>query len=311
MNDEAILERRYRWLLRWYPPSFRNENEDEVLGVLMAGVRDGKRWPSVAEAANVLRSALRMRFRLPPAGSENPGWSDAWAAFSVLAPVFLLVTSLAVAEVPPYFLQMRSRAAWFNANVLPRYDWLPFPWDARAFYILLIFQAVIVTAVLAGWRWVALAMTLGSAVYWGATQVTYPEPVTPLTAAAYILENGGTARLARAASRPDPADLETRRVAVPGGRRGQAVLAHLVGDDYARIPAHRGPEAAGGHPADSRGGARGRRGDRPGRPAAGRPHERADGCTAVSVRDRVRIPGLREPAATLTSCGLTSPRSTW
>lgn len=205
MNDEAILERRYRWLLRWYPPSFRNENEDEVLGVLMAGARDGKRWPSVAEAANVLRSALRMRFRLPPAGSENPGWSDAWAAFSVLAPVFLLVTSLAVAEVPPYFLQMRSRAAWFNANVLPRYDWLPFPWDARAFYILLIFQAVIVTAVLAGWRWVALAMTLGSAVYWGATQVTYPEPVTLLTAAAYILE---TAAL----------------LASPGPRRGRTLL---------------------------------------------------------------------------------------
>jgi hypothetical protein len=205
MNDAAILERRYRWLLRWYPPSFRNENEDEVLGVLMAGARDGKRRPSAAEAADVLWSALRMRFRLPPAGSQNPGWSGAWAVFSVLAPVFVLVANLVVVEVPPYFLQVRSRAAWFNVNVLPRYDWLPFYWDARAFYILLIFQAVIVIAVLAGWRWVALAVTLGSAVYWGATQVTYPEPVTLLTAAAYILE---TAAL----------------LASPGPRRGRTLL---------------------------------------------------------------------------------------
>lgn len=205
MNDAAILERRYRWLLRWYPPSFRNENEDEVLGVLMAGARDGKRWPTAAEAADMLWSALRMRFRLPPAGSRNQGWSDAWAALSVLAPVFLLVANLAVVEVPPYFLQVRSRAAWFNVNVLRHYDWLPPYLHARGFYILLIFQAVIVIAVLAGWRWVALALTLGSAVYWGATQVTYPEPVTLLTAAAYIL--GTTALLAS-----------------PGPRRGRTLL---------------------------------------------------------------------------------------
>jgi hypothetical protein len=207
MNDAAILERRYRWLLRWYPPSFRNENEDEVLGVLMTGARVGKRWPSSAEVADVLWSALRMRFRLPPAGSQNPGWSDAWAAFSVLAPVFLLVANLVVVEVPPSFLPVQSRAVWFNVNVLPWYDWLPAGTDAHAFYVLLAFQAVIVIAVLAGWRRVALAVTLGSAVYWAgtATHANYPEPVTLLTAAAYILET-------------------VALLASPGPRRGRTLL---------------------------------------------------------------------------------------
>jgi len=203
MNDAVFLERRYRRLLGWYPASFRKENEDEVLGVLMASARDGKRWPSAAEAADVLLSALRMRFRLPPAGSDNPGWSDAWAAFSVLAPVFLLVASLVVVEVPPYRLHVRSTAPWFNVNIAPHPGWLFY--DAHAFYILLAFQVLAVVAVLAGRRWVALAVILGSAVYWGVTQGTYPEPVTLVTSAAYILE-------------------VVALLASPGPRRGRTLL---------------------------------------------------------------------------------------
>jgi hypothetical protein len=92
--NEATLERRYRRLLRWYPSSFRNDNEDELLGVLMTDARDGQRWPSAAEAADMLRGALRMRFRLPRPGAESRGWTDAWAVFSVLVPVFVLLTNL-------------------------------------------------------------------------------------------------------------------------------------------------------------------------------------------------------------------------
>lgn len=143
MNDAVFLERRYRWLLGWYPASFRKENEDEVLGVLMASARDGKRWPSTLEAADVLWSALRMRFRLPPAGSEDPGWSDAWAVFSIVAPVFLLVTNLVVVKVPPHFLHVRSSGPWFNVNVAPHYSWLGLGYEARAFYILLLYPYTI------------------------------------------------------------------------------------------------------------------------------------------------------------------------
>jgi hypothetical protein len=59
--------------------------------------------------------------------------------------------------------------------------------------------------VLAGWRWVALAVILGSAVCWGLTQVTYPVPVTLVTSGAYILET-------------------VALLASPGPRRGRTLL---------------------------------------------------------------------------------------
>jgi hypothetical protein len=58
----AILERRYRRLLACYPRFFRRESEDEILAVLMACARPGQRWPGLAECADLVGSAIRMRF---------------------------------------------------------------------------------------------------------------------------------------------------------------------------------------------------------------------------------------------------------
>jgi hypothetical protein len=207
MNDAAILERRYRRLLRWHPRWFRDDAEDEVLGVLMAGAGDGRRWPSAAEAADVLWSALRLRLR-PPPGSPNPGWSGAWAAFSVLAPVLLLVATLMVVEVPPYGLPARPHAAGGTALPAPSFhNWLQHAADTRAFCILLLFQAAAVIAVLAGRRWVALAVTWGSAWYTfgGPRFEQFPMPVVLLTAAWYILQTSAL-------------------LASPGPRRGRTLL---------------------------------------------------------------------------------------
>lgn len=41
MSDSAELERRYRRLLACYPRAYRHESEQEILGVLMDGARDG------------------------------------------------------------------------------------------------------------------------------------------------------------------------------------------------------------------------------------------------------------------------------
>ena len=49
MTGPAGLERGYRWLLAAYPRSFRREQEEEMLGVLMAGASAGRRWPGLAE----------------------------------------------------------------------------------------------------------------------------------------------------------------------------------------------------------------------------------------------------------------------
>jgi hypothetical protein len=58
MTNSADLERRYRRLLTFYPKAFRDQHEQEVLSVLMAGAVDGQRRPRVAESADLLRNAI-------------------------------------------------------------------------------------------------------------------------------------------------------------------------------------------------------------------------------------------------------------
>ncbi|GAB1822644.1 hypothetical protein [Herbidospora sp. RD11066] len=52
------LESRYRRLLRLYPRAHRAVHEEEMLGVLMAGAR-----PGIAESADLVWGAIRIRFR--------------------------------------------------------------------------------------------------------------------------------------------------------------------------------------------------------------------------------------------------------
>lgn len=82
----ALLERRYRHLLAWYPRAYRRENEQEILAVLMASSRPGQRRPGTAETADLIRSALWMR--LSPGASRPPS--------TVLAAVRLLCLGAAL-----------------------------------------------------------------------------------------------------------------------------------------------------------------------------------------------------------------------
>jgi hypothetical protein len=63
MSDSAGLEQGYRRLLSCYPRAFRRENEQEILAVLMDSARDGQQWPGLAESADLIRGAVRMRLR--------------------------------------------------------------------------------------------------------------------------------------------------------------------------------------------------------------------------------------------------------
>lgn len=71
MTDQADLERRYRRLLAWYPPTFRRENGPEILAVLMACAPGGRRRPGLAESADLIRSGLRMRIHPRRPGSPR------------------------------------------------------------------------------------------------------------------------------------------------------------------------------------------------------------------------------------------------
>ena len=58
------LERGYRRLLACYPRSFRRENEEEILAVLIATSYSGQLRPSLAESADLLNGAVRMHLGL-------------------------------------------------------------------------------------------------------------------------------------------------------------------------------------------------------------------------------------------------------
>jgi hypothetical protein len=64
MSGSAQLERSYRRLVAWYPRSFRRENEEEIITVLLATAPDGQRRPGLAETADLIRGAMRMRMGL-------------------------------------------------------------------------------------------------------------------------------------------------------------------------------------------------------------------------------------------------------
>jgi hypothetical protein len=60
-SASAELERAYRRLVSFYPRSFRRESTEEIIAVLLATAREDQRRPSLVEAADLLRGALRMR----------------------------------------------------------------------------------------------------------------------------------------------------------------------------------------------------------------------------------------------------------
>lgn len=67
------LERRYRKLLRILPRSYREAREEELLGVLMEGSAEGRRWPEVREALSVARLGLRARLPEAAGADRVPG----------------------------------------------------------------------------------------------------------------------------------------------------------------------------------------------------------------------------------------------
>jgi hypothetical protein len=63
MTGQEKLERGYRRVLACYPRSFRSDSEDEILAVLLATADEGQQRVRLAEAADLIRGALRMRLR--------------------------------------------------------------------------------------------------------------------------------------------------------------------------------------------------------------------------------------------------------
>ncbi|MGC4764365.1 hypothetical protein ACLQ20_16045 [Micromonospora sp. DT46] len=83
------LERRYHRLLRAYPAEYRRARGAEIVGTYLDLSGPGRRWPSPADAADLVRGGLRQRLRAAGAAGLIPGVRLA----AVLA--FLTATALA------------------------------------------------------------------------------------------------------------------------------------------------------------------------------------------------------------------------
>lgn len=209
MTESAGLEREYRRLLAAYPQSFRREQGEEVLAVLMAGARDQRR-PSLAEAIDVIRSGLGMRLRRAWSVPDQR-WADALLVVSAAAPLLVVVAGLLEVAVP-YPLPPPNRNpflfGWsrFQGPVPRELGGLSLL-HVPGFDIAIGGQVILAVVVLLGLRRIGLAVVAAAAaVFWlAAARVTWighgiPEPMWVLGAAAFPLE-------------------AVALIAAPGGRR--------------------------------------------------------------------------------------------
>jgi hypothetical protein len=191
----AELERRYRRLLRLYPREFRARRGAEMLGVLMAGARDGQNRPAQGDVTDIVKGSLLMRLRGP-----RGGWAPALAMFALLAPLYLVLTDILQVAFP-YWESIRSfQAALPAGNVLPptvveRIHVGGIQLLSQTSFLTLAAGHVIVAmAVLAGSRRTALATLLvaGSVdfVCWNSFNVIQPETGTMVlvTGGVFLLE---------------------------------------------------------------------------------------------------------------------------
>lgn len=182
MTGLAGPERGYRRLLAVYPQAFRREQEEEMLGVLMAGASPGQRWPGLAEAADVIRSGLGMRLRRAGRSAGSPAWKDALMSAGLAAP--LLVVMTAVLEVAlPYHLAAQDQIRYLRELGGPSLLSQP------GFDAVVGGQVIIAAAMLAGRRRLALLTVVAVAVFWPpAANYGSPQPLWVLAAAALVLE---------------------------------------------------------------------------------------------------------------------------
>ncbi len=93
-EDARLLERRCRRLLLAYPRGYRQTTGQELLWVLLASAPAGRRWPTLADTADLIVHGLLERFRVWRQPEGSPRWRDGFAVFSVAAPAVMLVIGL-------------------------------------------------------------------------------------------------------------------------------------------------------------------------------------------------------------------------
>src|SRR5262249_8489060 len=101
LRDDSQLERCYRRLLAFYPARYRRVHEEEILAVLMTAAPEGKCRPTLADAADLIMGALRVRCQPVRGGLAGPGWRGILALIGAGAALGLLAGIGYAAQTPP------------------------------------------------------------------------------------------------------------------------------------------------------------------------------------------------------------------
>jgi hypothetical protein len=121
MTDSAGLERGYRRLLACYPRAFRRENTDEIVGVLLASAAEGQQRVGLAESADLIRGAVRMRLRpasRPPRAVRGAVLlMCAGAAASLAAWITMVVTTGSIHSAVLHQYPAFTAAQWHGVLV--------------------------------------------------------------------------------------------------------------------------------------------------------------------------------------------------
>ncbi|WP_433476031.1 hypothetical protein ACQPZP_02720 [Spirillospora sp. CA-142024] len=106
----SALEARYRRLLAWYPAEHRAGHETEMLDVLLSAARPDQTRPSLADAADLLYGAVRIRLRRAAGGATGSAWPGALAMAGFLAMLMLVADGVRFAvNVPQMSLIVADR----------------------------------------------------------------------------------------------------------------------------------------------------------------------------------------------------------
>jgi hypothetical protein len=98
MNEQATLERHYRRLLACYPRTFRRENEEEILAVLLACAQQGQQRPGLAASADLIKGAMRAWLRPALGQPRNVRMAIRLMCAGAAAQLAALITVVATAD---------------------------------------------------------------------------------------------------------------------------------------------------------------------------------------------------------------------
>ncbi|MFG1651957.1 hypothetical protein ACGFIE_18735 [Micromonospora sp. NPDC049275] len=149
------LERRYLRLLHAYPAEYRRSRGAEIVGTYLDLAAPGRRWPSLADAADLLRGGLRQRVRAAGATDLMPGVRLAAAVALLTASTLAgMWTVLELRPAPPGFgepsvgpfvsLGMVTWVGWLLAAVAQALT--PGRWHRRAVAVAVLLTVALVPA---------------------------------------------------------------------------------------------------------------------------------------------------------------------